>query len=330
MKMEGKGWLPLSDEARMTEMVGGRAGETFVISTPATSANLGPGFDCLALALDLHNTLAVTTELPDAALAITVEGEGAGELARDESNLIVVAMRLFAERAGRLLPPFRLLLANCIPVGRGLGSSAAAIISGFLAASALLDLEVDPPTLLRWALALESHPDNLSACLLGGLTIAVLDEGRPVVQRIAVPDDLSCVVLIPTLFASTLEARAVLPATLGRADAVFNAGRTALLAAGILNRQYGILSVGMQDRLHQPQRRQTFPYLEAVIDAALAAGAHGAALSGAGSSVLALTSGNEPAVAAAMQQTAHAHGLEARTIQVAVAPTGATCRRLAW
>jgi homoserine kinase len=319
----------LWDENRMTHMASRPEAETFVITTPATSANLGPGFDCLALALAVENTLVVTRCAPETPLQIAVEGEGAGELAVDARNLIVVAMRLFAEHVDRVLPPFRLTLSNRIPLGRGLGSSAAAIISGLLAAEALLGVEVGPMALLRWGLSLESHPDNLSACLFGGLTIAVLDGTTPVVQRIDVPEDLRGVVLVPELFSSTLQARAVLPATLARSDAVFNAGRTALLVAGMTTRQYAVLRVAMQDRLHQPQRCQTFPYLDAVIDAALAAGALGAALSGAGSSVLALTAGHEAEIAAAMLRVVQTGGLQARTLQVNVAHTGAACRRLA-
>jgi homoserine kinase len=316
----------LGNDARTT---GTAAGERFVITAPATSANLGPGFDCLALALALHNTVEITRLEAGSEPRIEVGGEGAGELPLDGRNLIVLAMRLLAERVGCALPPFSLRLFNRIPLGRGLGSSAAAIISGLLGASALLDLELAPIDLLGWALALESHPDNLSACLLGGLTISVLDGAVPVVQRLDVDGDLRCVVLVPELFASTLEARAVLPPTLPRADAVFNAGRTALLAAGISVRQYGAMRVAMQDRLHQPQRRQTFPYLDAVIEAALEAGALGAALSGAGSSVLALTLDHEDAVADAMLRIAAMHALQARIVRVGVARSGAACTRVA-
>jgi homoserine kinase len=290
---------------------------------PATSANLGPGFDCLALALDLHNVIEVMP-MPGGSLAIEVEGEGAEVVARDRSNLVVEAMQHLADAAGRPLPPFALRLCNAIPLGRGLGSSAASIAGGMVAAAALLDLPADPAALLPVALDLEGHPDNIAAALFGGFTVGVVDGATPVVHRVAPPPDLRAVVLLPDRFASTVESRAVLPPTLSRADAIYNSGRCALLALAIAEGRYDLLRVAMQDRLHQPQRgRESFPYLDAAIAAALAAGAHGAALSGSGSSVVALATEHTDAIATALAGVARDYRVPARTLVLAPAHVGA-------
>jgi homoserine kinase len=292
------------------------------VRAPATSANLGPGFDCLALALDLENLIEVRP-LAAGPLTIEVQGEGAEVLARDRSNLVVEAMERLAATAGRTLPPFALRLCNAIPLGRGLGSSAAAIAGGLVVAAALLDLPTDLEILLPVALSLEEHPDNIAAALCGGFTVGVLDGERPIVYRGAPPQGLRAVLLVPDRFASTNESRAVLPTTLPRADAVYNSGRCALLALALAEGRYDLLRVAMQDRLHQPQRGEgSFPYLGAAIAAALAAGAHGAALSGAGSSVVALATENSEAIAAALARVAQEYGLPARTMVLEPAVRG--------
>jgi homoserine kinase len=206
-----------------------------------------------------------------------------------------------------------------------LGSSAAAIAGGLLAAAALLDLPRDPASLLPIALDLESHPDNIAAALWGGFTIGVVGDGVPVVQRITPPPGLRAVLLIPDAFASTTASRAVLPPMVPRADAIFNAGRCALLTVALAEGRFELLRVAMQDRLHQPCRAaREFPYLEEAIEAALAAGAYGAALSGAGSSVIALAAGGEETIAAALAGVARDHGLPARTLILVPASEGAT------
>ncbi len=307
----------------MTETDLGRRPTTLRVVVPATSANLGPGFDCLALALDLFNVLDIAVGEGPFQAAVRVCGEGEDSLERDQHNLVVVAMQRYADVAGRSLPALRLVMENRVPLGRGLGSSAAAIAAGLVAAATILDLPADPVQLLPIALSLESHPDNIAAALWGGICLGVLDGTMPIVHHLEVAADLQAVVLIPDRFSSTHESRAALPGTISRADAVFNIGRSALLVSAVAGRRYDLLRVAMQDRLHQPQRGVAFPYLQPAIDAALAAGAHGAALSGAGSSVIALTTEHADRVAAAMAGVAQDYKIPARTVVLHAASRGA-------
>ena len=302
-----------------------RATQHFRITVPATSANLGPGFDCLAIALDLHNQIDIISGEDAPPVQLEIAGEGAAHLARDESNLVYRAMCRVAEEAGRGLPPIRLHLTNGLPLGRGLGSSAAAIVGGIVAAVAVLDLTIDLTDLLAIGLCMESHPDNMAAALFGGITIGVIDAGRPLVHRITPPSQLRAVLLIPDRFSSTRETRAALPSLVPRADAVYNSGRCGLLVAALMEGRFDLLGVAMQDRLHQPQRTVTFPFLEPAIEAALTAGAYGAALSGAGSTVIALTSSSAEQVAAALAHVARTFELPARTAILAPVAVGARC-----
>jgi homoserine kinase len=295
----------------------------FRISVPASSANLGPGFDAIALALELRNTIDLWRRSSGEPRIIAVEGEGERSLERDAGNLVLLAMRTLADQAGRVLPPFALRLCNAVPLGRGLGSSAAAIAGGLVTAAALLDLPSDPEKLLPAALSLEDHPDNVAAALWGGFTVGVVDQDRPRIVHLQPPSELRAVVLIPSAFSSTLESRQALPERIPRGDAVFNGGRCALLALALSQGRWDLLGVAMQDRLHQPWRARGFTYLEETIVAAIEAGAHGAALSGAGSSVIALTTTHEEAVAAAMADVAGRHGIPACTSCLRVACRGA-------
>ncbi|HVA91423.1 MAG TPA: homoserine kinase, partial [Chloroflexota bacterium] len=258
------------------------------VVAPATSANLGPGFDSLALALDYWNTIDIWLSDSGGPRVTAVQGEGRESLERDDRNLVLLAMRRLAAEADRRLPDCLIGLKNNVPLGRGMGSSAAAITGGLVAAAALLNLEVDPRALLPVALGLEGHPDNVVAALYGGFTVGVLEHGTPRVMHVRPAADLRAVVLAPDQFSSTLESRQTLPESVSRADAVFNAGRCALLGMALCESRWDLLAVAMGDRLHQPQRARGFPYLNDVISAAISSGAHGAALSGSGSSVIAL------------------------------------------
>lgn len=249
-----------------------------VVTVPATSANLGPGFDCLGLALSLHNRVEAS---PAPRWEITVEGEGAGLLPEDESNLVVQAMAHLARAAGRSLPPLRLAQHNEIPVGSGLGSSAAAVVAGLLAADALLESRLPPARLLALATELEGHADNVAAALMGGL---VLVAGDDVVPLPCAP--LQAVVVLPAVTLSTRAARAALPAAVPLADAVFNVGKMGLLLHALAQGNQAQLARAMADRLHQPYRTPLIPGLESALAAAHAEGA-AACLSGAGPSVIA-------------------------------------------
>jgi homoserine kinase len=245
---------------------------------PATSANLGPGFDCFGLALDLCNE--VTIDL-DAAPGVEWSGEGASELPTDGTDATSAAMARVAADAGAELPPLRLRGRNRIPLERGLGSSAAAAVAGVALADRLLGLAMDPADVLRVAADLEGHPDNAAAAVLGGFTIAYGDG----VLRVDPAEDLRPAVLVPDVRLATSAARDALPAQVTRADAVFNVGHAAL-AVVALAAQPSLLVDALKDVLHQPYRLPLVPAAEEVFgrvrDAGLAV-----CVSGAGPSLLA-------------------------------------------
>lgn len=229
------------------------------VRASATVANLGPGFDCLALALELWNLFVLDT---DAEPGVEVRGEGADELADPASNRVVRAMEAAAEAAGRPLPPHRLWCRNGIPLRGGLGSSATAVVGGLLLADRLLAGAPDGPAearLLEAAVDLEGHADNVAACLLGGLTISYqTDEGWRA-ERLEPHPDLRLVVLVPERDRlATGEARRALPAAVPLADAVFNLGRTALVVEALTHRPE-LLTDALEDRLHQPYRLALVP-----------------------------------------------------------------------
>lgn len=291
------------------------------VRVPASSANLGPGFDVLGLALALYNE--VTLEF-DVGVSVSVVGEGADHLERDERNLVVQGARLVHERVGRPFGGVRAACVNRIPTGRGLGSSAAAWLAGIIGADALLGSLLDREALLALAARAEGHPDNAAAALLGGLTVACWSDGRVVAVSLPVPPEIGWVVLIPEVRGSTEEARAVLPEHVPRADAVFNLQRLGLLLAGLQDRRGDLLALGMTDRLHQPYRHRLFPWMEPVAVAARAAGALGCVLSGAGPSLLAAVPGAGEGVARAMEAALLGAGLRGRAVVLGVDVAGAT------
>ncbi len=256
---------------------------SFTVRVPATSANLGPGFDALGLALTLYDT--VSAELSDVT-SVDIAGEGAGELPTDESHLIVRAMReTFADLA--FDPPgIRLTCVNAIPQARGLGSSSAAIVAGVTLANALADGKLSRDELLMIAGRLEGHPDNVAPCLLGGFTIAWLSEGQARAVSMSPSPDVSPTLLVPGKKGLTAEARAALPAMVPHADAAFNAGRSALLVHA-LTAAPELLYEATEDRLHQKYRSTGMPDTAAVVSRLREVGAP-AMVSGAGPSVLIL------------------------------------------
>lgn len=276
------------------------------VVAPATTANLGPGYDCLGLALDLWNRLEVTV-LPEASSntpQVEIAGEGAGQLATNEENLVYRAMRFLFLEADREMPPVRLRCDNQIPLERGLGSSAAAIAEGLVAANVMCGNPFSNNDLLEMAATIEGHPDNVAAAVHGGLQLVITDQGQLYTAAINVPPDLNAVLFIPELRIATADARAVLPAKVSMADAVHNMSRTALLVAGMATNHPDYLAVATKDRLHQPYRQPLFPAMKLLFNAALDAGALGVFLSGSGSTVLALAQGREMTIAYEMAEAA--------------------------
>jgi homoserine kinase len=278
------------------------------VTVPASSANFGPGFDVLGVALGLHNV----AELAEAdRVTVEVEGEGAASLPRDGRNVVVRGARLVYETVGR---PFRGLAVrqrNRIPPSRGLGSSGSAWLAGILGANALLGDPLGSDAMMELAVGQEGHPDNLGASLHGGVTVTCWDGETRAILSLPVPRGVEFALLVPDFEASTASARAALPASYPRADAVYNLARVALLVAAWSQARWDLVGQAMSDRLHQPYRgRAMFPWLDGVLSAAREAGALGAALSGAGPSVLGLAPANDgakvsAAMAAALARAGH-------------------------
>lgn len=264
---------------------GFRAGAVHV-RVPATSANLGPGFDAVGLALSLHDD--AVARVGDDGLAIDIAGEGA-ELPRDDTHLVVRSMRAAFDRLGGQPRGIELTCTNRIPHSRGLGSSAAAIIAGLVLARALvLDGERALPEheLLALAGEIEGHPDNVAACLLGGLTLAWTDGGASRAVRLDCDPAIRPVALVPPFSASTEQARGLLPASVPHADAAFTAGRSALLVAALTGSPEALVAA-TEDRLHQQYRMPAMPQ-SAELVAHLRVAGLAAVISGAGPTVLVL------------------------------------------
>lgn len=294
------------------------------VRVPATSANLGPGFDALGLALALYNEV----EAREAdGVAVDVEGEGAGQLPRGGDNVVARGVRLAYEASGRPFKGVALRCLNRVPTSRGLGSSAAAWVGGLAAGNALCGGGLSRERLLALAARAEGHPDNVAAALLGGLTVScITGDGTVTAVSLPVPLRLTWVVLIPETASSTAEARAVLPASVPRADAVFNVQRVALLVAALQSGRAEALVPALDDRLHQPYRLALFPWMPTVVAAARAAGALGCVLSGAGPALLAVIAGDGAAVAAAMERALRTAGIAGTARAFAVDLNGVVTR----
>ena len=267
------------------------------VRVPATSANLGPAFDCAGLALSRHDVLEFAV-LP-AGLEVEISGVGAGELPTDESHLVVRAFRAACDVLGWAPPGLRVVAANGIPQGRGMGSSAAAVVAGAVGAWALCpDVDgIDEHAVLRLTTELEGHPDNVAPCLLGGATLSWMDAAGGRAVRLAVEPDVTPVVLVPEATLSTHVARGLLPDVVPHADAAYNAARCALLVHALTS-DPALLFEATDDRLHQRQRAAAMPESIALIDRLRAEG-HAAVVSGAGPSVLVLSRATDDRAAVA-------------------------------
>ena len=245
------------------------------VKSPATTANLGPGFDCLGMAVDIWNFLEVEW-CPDHKFqetTIEVYGEGSDELTTDTSNLVYKAIKFLFLEAGRELPEIRVRCENNIPLSRGLGSSAAAISSGLVAANCMVGNLFEPKELLDMAATIEGHPDNVAGAILGNLQLVIGEGHQLYTVSIRPPDDLRLVIFVPEVRISTDDARRVLPSVVSINDAVYNASRVGLLVAGMLTDHVEYFHYSVQDKLHQPYREQLFPAMKVIFKAADAAGA---------------------------------------------------------
>lgn len=294
--------------------------KTAAVRVPASSANLGPGFDVLALALDVHLEVEAR-ESPKTSIAW--DGEGADEVPLTRKNLLIRSTQEPFAGWTRPLDGVELRVRNRIPIGRGLGSSAAAIVAGITLGAKLRGLRISAQRILELAFPLEGHGDNLAAALYGGFCIAVTENGGVRVHRLDWPPRWRAILFVPSDISPTHEARRLVPRRPAREDAVFNLGRVAEWVLACSQRDRSLVRSAMDDRLHQPGRARAYPYLDDVIAAAEQAGALGAALSGAGGSVIAIADRHHDAVGKAMSKAARAHEINGNVMRLAAAASGA-------
>jgi homoserine kinase len=291
------------------------------LRVPASTSNLGPGFDCFGLALKLYLTVSATV-VADATEPCRVTTTGAKEneaLPRNAANLICRAMAFAGGREGVLLPPVELSVHNEIPLASGLGSSAAAIVAGIKLSSLLTEHELSNQAIQNYATEFEGHPDNVTASIYGGFTISSLTHDRNVVSaKFDWPAHIRVVVVSPQSQLPTHVARAALARTLSRGNAVHNLQRTALFTAAIAQQRYDLLWDAMKDRLHQPQRESLVPGLAEALALPPMSGLLGVALSGAGPSILALATDHTDEIGACIANCFNAHKIEStvRTLEV--------------
>ncbi|MDA1188121.1 MAG: homoserine kinase [Chloroflexi bacterium] len=276
-----------------------------VVRTPASSANMGPGFDCLAVALDIWNSATIEIGSP----RLSTKGHGSELPNNSYAKLVQRCFAIPFYMAGLNVPDVSIDCKNDIPAGKGLGSSAAAILAGIHAGNELSGAELDSDTILRVAAEAEGHPDNVAAAARGGCQIVVPIEGDYITATVPFPQELKAVLYIPDMPKSTDKTRKLLPPTYSRKDVVFNLGRVALLVRALSTGDLKYLNIATQDVVHQPTRVPLYPGMKNVLRAALSAGALGAYLSGSGSSVLALTNGHEMTIGYEMTDAADKSGL---------------------
>ncbi|MEN6434877.1 MAG: homoserine kinase [Anaerolineaceae bacterium] len=280
-----------------------------------TTANLGPGFDCLAISLDLGKFCMETTfELTGEDITVVPTGWGEKDVPRDKQNLVAVAFQHYAEQLGLAMPPgLSIHSHNGIPIGCGMGSSAAAIVTGLLAADTLLRGNASQADLLRMAYRLEGHADNTTAALAGGLVILTIHEGEVVFRRVNI-SRLPVVIVRPEFTLSTKAARAALPNQVDFKDAIANLSGTALTIEALRTGDLDLLGIVTNDKLHQPYRLPLIPGAEQAMLAGKEAGAAAVMLSGAGPSLLAFTPNHQEVVAEAMQCAFEKAGLKSMVL----------------
>lgn len=290
------------------------------VRVPATTANLGPGFDCLGIALDFYNS--VTVARSDR-FSISISGEGSRVLSRGPDNRIYQSILAVFNKIGQKAPELDIHCENEIPLSRGLGSSAAAAVAGLVAANLLNGERLSAEELLQIAASIEGHADNVAPALFGGCQVVVRENDQFLHTLMPLPTGIEFVLLIPDQAMSTKQARALLPAQVSREDAVYNLGRVGLLLAALASGELQHLRIATQDRLHQPARQSLFPAMGDIIKAALEAGARGAFLSGAGSTIAALSTENSDAIGRAMRAAARKAGIESKIRIARPSKTGA-------
>ena len=301
------------------------------VRLPASTSNLGAGFDCFGLALQLYLTIRATVE-PESKVNCRIDFEGNAEnanLPRDAENLIYRSMAYVAAREGLTLPRVHLTVQNDIPISRGLGGSAAAIVGGIKLVGLLCAREIPDDKVLQYATEFEGHADNVVATLLGGFIVTCISrQGRIVAVKSHWPNDIKIVVVAPELHVVTKLARSALPRMINHIDGVFNLQRSALFSAALFEKRYELLWEAMQDRLHQEKRSTLVPGLAEALALPQTTGLLGLALSGAGPSVLALAQDNFDEIAKAIADCFKRHGIGTTTHKLQIDNNGFQSRVL--
>ncbi|MBT3351545.1 MAG: homoserine kinase [Nitrospinaceae bacterium] len=292
------------------------------VQVPSSTTNLGPGFDALGVALNLYNRVELD-ELPWG-LSIHVEGEGADVIPLDETNISVEAVKRVYKKAGRTLPGLWMKQRNHIPLARGLGSSSAALVGGLVGANLLLGNPLSMDELVQLGVEMEGHPDNVVPALVGGFCISAINEdGNTLYTRAPVVDRYRWVIVVPDFEVSTKEARKKLPEQISLADGIYNVQRVGMLMAAFAYGQNEKFRESMQDKFHQPYRKELMGPLDEVFAAAYEVGAMGACISGAGPCVLAICDENAGKVGLAMREVYRNHGIGTKMHVLRIASLGA-------
>lgn len=298
--------------------------KSVAVRVPATTSNLGPAFDCVGLALGLYNEVAAELYNEPGPIEVSVSGEGEKTLPRGKDNLVARALRAIHQPRSRVV----LRCVNRIPLSRGLGSSAAAYLSGLFAARALFDAQLTDEQLIEYAAATEGHPDNAAPAVFGGLVLSLKTRGGFSFHALKAHKDLAAVVCAPSFELATKQARAVVPRTTLLENAVHNVGRAMLLTQALAEGRSSDLAAAMEDKLHQPHRAGLIKGFEDVLRAARETATCGSALSGAGPSVLALCrrSDGPERIGRAMEKAFRRHGVESRSLILPVDREGIQVR----
>ncbi len=292
--------------------------KTIKIKIPATTANFGSGFDVLGAALKLYNEIEVSVYADtrnDKKPTIEITGEGKGTLPRNEKNVVVQAMKLVFNICKKPLTTYHLRLTNRIPLARGLGSSAAARLGGIVAANEICGRKLSEDEVIQIVSKLEGHPDNVVPSFFGGLCVCNFNGKNVKYAKLKMPSDLKAVLCIPDFELSTNKARNILPKTIPHKDAVFNSSRVALFMSAIIQKKYELLSIAMEDKLHQPYRKKLIPGMYDVFNFAKKSGAYGVCISGSGPTILAVSRQRSAIkIGKAMQKTFLKHNVKSKYI----------------
>lgn len=299
--------------------------KTYIVRVPATTANIGSGFDTLGISLGLYN---VVQFIPQEGISlkdtvITAEGEGRDEIESGLDNMILRAMDQTARIAGKTIPGGKMHLINRIPFARGLGSSSAALASGVFLANLLMDTPFSREEILNITASMEGHPDNAAPAILGGFCMAIIKDGKVIAERIDIPSRWKAIVTIPDFELHTEKARAVLPVSYKREDVVHNIGAVSFLMAGFMYQKPEYLQWGLDDRVHVPYRLDLIPGSQQVISRAASAGAFGTTISGSGPTMISFALEEKAeAIGAAMVTGFKESGISSRYIILNFDQTG--------